>query len=267
MDWIAIGTAALAGAIGGLLGGLIAMPIKAKNLKLVVTVAVAVAAIAVGREVLTPYAEAEYLVRIPEMQPLVQMAPAHVDELKALLRDAYEKGGTEADFRQAGFLFAHRYASARMTDLFASKNGALASRSFDRYMKLFAAAYAHNRVTCYDWMEGFSRPSDDLGFTPAEAGEFAQLMSDAQTTSQPANAPLSAKLEPALQEQVTNSVNAHWNTQEIDFDGMSHPEKDMPADRKAKVCYTAFAYFTEIQRLPMADKLAYLRAMFGPTRT
>jgi hypothetical protein len=263
MDWVAIGAAALAGAIGGLLGGLVAMPIKAKNLRTIVTVAVTVVAITVGRSVLTPYVEAEYLVRTKEIQPLVQLAPDHVADLKALFRQAYENGGTEADYAKAGFEFGKKYGKTQITDLFASRNGVLASQSFDRYMKVFQALYARNRVACFDWVEGFATSPQEMGFTPADADELAKLMADSKQVSMPQNAPLPGKLEPALQEQVTASINAHWNTQDIDLDGMSHPAKDFAPDRKAKVCYTAYAYFTEIQRLPTDQKLAYLRSIFG----
>jgi hypothetical protein len=264
MDWIAIGTAGVCGAIGGALGGLAGTPIKSTNLRSIIVVAVAIGAGTVGRILVTPYAEVEYLIRTPDLQPLVRLAPDHVDELKARLREAYQNGGTQADYERAGFLWGRKYAGGHLTDLFASKNGALAARSFDLYMQVFRAAYMHDRVACYDWIEGITTSPDELGFGPTEKDELQKLLNDAALASKPENGPVNGgKLDPLLQQTVIDRVRNNWSASDLDFDGLQKPGKDFPAQRKSKVCYTAFALYSEIQRLPMSDRLRFLRSMFG----
>jgi hypothetical protein len=206
----------------------------------------------------------EYLVRTPALAPLVSIAPDHVDDLKARLREAYENGGTEADFARAGFLWGRKYASARIPDLFASKNDGLAVRSFDIYMRVFRGVYQHDRVACYDWFEGFITSPDALGLGPDQKNDLQLLLDNLALVSQQGNAAVAReKLDPAVQQSVLNQVKTNWNAAQLDFDGLAKPQKDFPPERKASVCYTGFAYFSEIERLPVSNRLHVLRALFG----
>jgi len=264
MDWISIGVAAIAGAAGGALGGLIGMPLKAGNLRTMVIVAVAIGAAAIGRATLTPYAEVEYYIRTPGMQPLIRLAPDHVDELKAALREAYAEGGTESDFERAGFNWSRKYAGATVTNLFASKNVTLAAESFDSYMRVFGSLYKRNRVACYDWVEGYTTSPDQLGWNDADKSELTKLLNEVALTTEPENAPLpKTAIDPKLQQVVLDNVKNKWGGPDLDLDGLAKPGKDFAADRKSRVCYTAFAYFTEVQRLSMQDRLRYLQSLFG----
>jgi hypothetical protein len=267
MDWIAIAVAAACCAAGGLLGWLAGTPFKQKNIRTIITVAIAIVAGRVGSEFLTPYVEVDYLFAnpSPEIRTMINMAPSHVDELKAALIAAYRKGGTQADFERAGAEWAHKYASAQFIGLLASKNDALAADSFNRYMAAFKTTYQHNRIACYDWFEGTRVPTpDELGFGPADVANLQALMANASLLSRPEDAAAQkTPADPAIQNTVIANVHKNWDASQLDFQAVATPSATLPDDRKSKGCYTGFALMTEIQRLPLPDRLRYLRSMYG----
>lgn len=267
MDWIAIASAGICGAAGGAIGALVGRLFKNNTARSVIAVICFVVAVQLGRLFVTPWVEIEsvFASPTPEIKQLVAMAPAHVEELKALMREAYREGGTAKDYQHAGYVWGREHASNSIISLMASRNGPLALRSFSTYMDVFKMVYAHDPVKCFDWIEGIGTPTlAELGLEGAGHAKLQQLMNDATLLSSPENAPIKGQELPGdLAKAIVSKVRENWNNSRIDFDDTAKPKADLPNDKKAAVCYTTFAMFSEVQALPEGQRLIYLRGMFG----
>jgi hypothetical protein len=265
MDWIAIVSAGVCGAAGGAIGALVGRLFKNNAVRSAAAVICFVAAAQLGRMFVTPWVEVEYVFATqPEIKQLTAIAPAHVDELKALMRDAYRKGGTAEDYQRAGYVWGRKYNTSIIL-LMTSRNAALALRSFATYMDVLKLVYAHDPVKCFDWMEGVGAPTEaELGLEGAGHVRLQQLTDNAQLLSRPEDAPIrNQKLSDDLAVALVNKVRANWDGKRIDFADTAKPKSDLPNDRKAAVCYTTYAMFSEVQAMPEDRRLVYLRGMFG----
>ena len=192
--------------------------------------------------------------------------PDHVDELKAAMREAYRKGGKPADFERAGYEWGRRYATGPIFTLMSSRNDALVTGSFTRYLSVFKAVEAHDKVKCFAWIEGTggALTQQELGIGPPESATLTKLLADTALLLKPENAPLAGQKVPdGVEDEVIANVRKNWDAAEIDFEATAEPSAAMPDATKAKVCYTSFAIASEIQALPARERAAYLRAMYG----
>lgn len=267
MDWTSIVIGAACGAVGGAIGGVLSWLLsglfRSQTAKTTTTTIVAVVCGLLGYRLLSPWAQIEYaFATTPDLQKLAELAPDHIDELKATLRDIVSHRGGQAEAQRAGYEWGRKYiGAAPILRLFASPDDATAVKALHDYNEILVAVNAHNPSTCFAWFEG-TRPltADELGIDGAHATLLKDLLlrGNAQRAvgaSEPIDESLVAKLRAA--------ITKNWDPAKIDLEALGNPNAQLPPERQAKVCYTAAAMFSELQLMPADERRHLLRGMYG----
>ncbi len=267
MDWVSIVTAGACGALGGALGALLGHLFKSPVLRSAITIIAVVAAFQLGSIYATPWVEFEYLFWKPtsNLRSIIALAPDHADELKVSIRAALGRPDKQVELQKAIGAWMEKYGKRNFLGLLASRNTALADRSFNQFMAVFTAIYKHDELICYDWLSGRGTHSArELGLGDAEQRDLAALLKDARLTALPEDAPLTRQApDPAVRASLLAKVRENWDPKQLDLDAMAQIPNHLPTARAKKACYTAYAYYSEIGKLEPRAKAGYLASMFG----
>ncbi len=261
MDWISLATATITGALGGLVGALVARGRETKSGIGIVTVCIVLAA-ALGNHFVAPRVSEWYAIRHAEEKllevPVYRVLKKHEPAAYSKILAEYKR--TVVDPKQMG-----AFTSLVMSEVSGVTSRRMGNASQDSLIALMREMLGNLRVlqkdgdSCFRYL--FPQVAGPIDFAKYfdEAAESRSLTLLAEVIRSSAEEPAAAEPPNVAQEKLVPVVQAL--AEEFGDDAQMLGNVAAPGVDRGKVCAITISLYDRILKLPEADAAMVLRSL------